>query len=227
MSQWERFIDTFFNRSVIVQYLPDIFKGIWITLELSVLIVIFGILLGCILAVLRVYKVRAISFCIIIFADIFRALPPLVLILIVFFGLPNAGIFLSSFLVLFVVLTLVLAAFSEEILWAGLTSVDSGQWEAARSTGLSLNQALIWIILPQAFRLAIPPLTNRAIAITKMTALGTVIGVPDILNQATTAQSFSGNASPLMVAAIAYIIIFLPLVIASRRLEYKFSWKKA
>ena len=128
---------------------------------------------------------------------------------------------------LFVVLTLVLAAFSEEILWAGLTSVDSGQWEAARSSGLSLTQALIWIILPQAFRLAIPPLTNRAIAITKMTALGTVIGVPDILNQATTAQSFSGNASPLMVAAIAYIVIFLPLVIASRRLEYKFSWKKA
>ena len=123
--------------------------------------------------------------------------------------------------------TLVLAAFSEEIIWAGLTSVDSGQWKAARSTGLSLNQTLIWIILPQAFRLAIPPLTNRAIAITKMTALGTVIGVPDILNQATTAQSFSGNASPLMIAAIIYVVIFLPLVVASRWLEEKFSWRKA
>lgn len=227
MSQWERFIDTFFNSAVIVQYLPNIFQGIWITLELSILIVICGTLLGSILAVLRVYKIPPISIFIIIFADIFRALPPLVLILIVFFGLPNAGIYLSSFLVLFVVLTLVLAAFAEEILWAGLTSVDNGQWEAARSSGLSLNQALIWIVLPQAFRLAIPPLTNRAIAITKMTALGTVIGVPDILNQATTAQSFSGNASPLMIAAIVYVIIFLPLVIASRWLEEKFSWRKA
>ena len=149
------------------------------------------------------------------------------IILIAFFGLPSAGVYLSSFFVLFIILTLVLAAFSEEIVWAGLTSVDSGQWKAARSTGLSLNQTLIWIILPQAFRLAIPPLTNRAIAITKMTALGTVIGVPDILNQATTAQSFSGNASPLMIAAIIYVIIFLPLVIASRWLEEKFSWRKA
>ena len=227
MSQWERFVDTFFNRAVIVQYLPDIFQGIWITLELSILIVIFGILLGSILAVLRVYKIFPLSITIIIFADVFRALPPLVLILIVFFGLPSAGIYLSSFLVLFVVLTLVLAAFAEEILWAGLTSVDNGQWEAARSSGLSLNQTLSWIVLPQAFKLAIPPLTNRAIAITKMTALGTVIGVPDILNQATTAQSFSGNASPLMIAAIAYVMIFLPLVIASRWLEEKFAWKKA
>jgi len=227
MSQWERFTDTFFNRAVIVQYLPDIYYGILITLELSILIVIFGILLGTCLAVLRVYKILPLSLCIIVFADVFRALPPLVLILIAFFGLPNAGIYLSSFLVLFLILTLVLAAFSEEIIWAGLTSVDSGQWKAARSTGLSLNQTLIWVILPQAFRLAIPPLTNRAIAITKMTALGTVIGVPDILNQATTAQSFSGNASPLMVAAIIYVIIFLPLVVASRWLEEKFSWRKA
>ena len=227
MSQWERFVDTFFNRAVIIQYLPDIFQGIWITLELSILIVIFGTLLGSVLAVLRVYKIFALSISIIIFADVFRALPPLVLILIVFFGLPNAGIYLSSFLVLFVVLTLVLAAFAEEILWAGLTSVAHGQWEAARSSGLSLNQTLIWIVLPQAFKLAVPPLTNRAIAITKMTALGTVIGVPDILNQATTAQSFSGNASPLMIAAIAYVIIFLPLVIASRWLEEKFAWRKA
>ena len=227
MSQWERFVDTFFNRAVIVQYLPDIFQGIWITLELSILIVIFGTLLGSFLAVLRVYKIFPLSITIIIFADVFRALPPLVLILIVFFGLPSAGIYLSSFLVLFVVLTLVLAAFAEEILWAGLTSVDNGQWEAARSSGLSLNQTLSWIVLPQAFKLAIPPLTNRAIAITKMTALGTVIGVPDILNQATTAQSFSGNASPLMIAAIAYVMIFLPLVIASRWLEEKFAWKKA
>ena len=84
MTQWERFTDTFFNRAVIIQYLPDIYHGIWITLELSILIVIFGILLGTCLAVFRVYKILPLSFCIIVFADVFRALPPLVLILIVF-----------------------------------------------------------------------------------------------------------------------------------------------
>lgn len=226
MTQWERFLDTFFNAAVLTRYAPDILAGVWVTVQLSILIVIVGIGLGAGLAMLRAYRVRLLSLLIVIFADVFRALPPLVLILIAFFGLPNAGIMLSSFLVLFLVLTLTLAAFAEEIVWAGLTSVDRGQWEAARSTGLGFTQALVWVALPQAVRLAIPPLTNRAIAITKMTALGTVIGVPDILNQATTAQSFSGNASPLMLAALAYVALFLPFVILARWLERRFAWKK-
>ena len=227
MSQWERFVDTFLNRAVLAQYAPDILKGVWVTIELSLMIVVIGTFLGTVLAMIRAYEIRILTGFIVVFADVFRALPPLVLILIIFFGLPNAGIFLSSFLVLFLVLMLILAAFSEEIIWAGITSVDRGQWEASRSTGLGFSQSLIWVVLPQAMRLAIPPLTNRAIAITKMTALGTVIGVPDILNQATTAQSFSGNASPLMLAAMAYVLLFLPLVIMSRWLEHKFAWRKA
>ena len=227
MSQWERFVDTFLNRAVLAQYAPDILKGVWVTIELSLMIVVIGTFLGTVLALIRAYEIRILTGFIVVFADVFRALPPLVLILIIFFGLPNAGIFLSSFLVLFLVLMLILAAFSEEIIWAGITSVDRGQWEASRSTGLGFSQSLIWVVLPQAMRLAIPPLTNRAIAITKMTALGTVIGVPDILNQATTAQSFSGNASPLMLAAMTYVLLFLPLVIMSRWLEHKFAWRKA
>ena len=227
MSQWERFVDTFLNRAVLAQYAPDILKGVWVTIELSLMIVVIGTFLGTFLAMMTAYEIRILTGFIVVFADVFRALPPLVLILIIFFGLPNAGIFLSSFLVLFLVLMLILAAFSEEIIWAGITSVDRGQWEASRSTGLGFSQSLIWVVLPQAMRLAIPPLTNRAIAITKMTALGTVIGVPDILNQATTAQSFSGNASPLMLAAMAYVLLFLPLVIMSRWLEHKFAWRKA
>jgi len=227
MTQWERFLDTFFNPTVLAKYAPDILAGVWVTVQLSILIVIAGIALGTVLAMLRAYQLRLVSLAIVVFADVFRAVPPLVLILIAFFGLPNAGIFLSSFVVLFLVLTLALAAFAEEIVWAGITSVDRGQWEAARSTGLGFSQALTWVVLPQAVRLAIPPLTNRAIAITKMTALGTVIGVPDILNQATTAQSFSGNASPLMLAALAYVALFLPFVILARWLESRFAWRKA
>ncbi|MBS0122694.1 amino acid ABC transporter permease [Thetidibacter halocola] len=227
MTQWERFLDTFFNAAVLAKYTPAILQGVWVTVWLSVLIVLAGIGLGVALAVIRSFGWRLASFAIVVFADVMRAVPPLVLILIVFFGLPNAGIFLSSFFVLFVVLALVLAAFAEEIVWAGITSVDKGQWEAARSTGLGFGQSLAFVVLPQALRMGIPPLTNRAIAITKMTALGTVIGVPDILNQATTAQSFSGNASPLMLAAVVYVALFLPLVILSRWLENRFAWRKA
>jgi polar amino acid transport system permease protein len=227
MSNFERFLDTFFNVTVLAKYAPAILSGVGVTITLSILIIVVGMVAGTLLACLRAYQIRPLSFFIVIYVDIFRALPPLVLILLIFFGLPSVGILLSSFMVLFVVLSFILAAFAEEIIWAGITSVDQGQWEAARSTGLGFTEALIYVVMPQAIRLAIPPLTNRAIAITKMTALGTVIGVPDILNQASTAQSFSGNASPLMLAALAYVLLFLPFVVLSRLLESRYSWRKA
>lgn len=219
------FLDQFLNQAVLAKYTPLILKGAGVTVILSIMIVLVGIVLGALLACLRAYHIKSLSFLIVVFADVLRALPPLVLILLVYFGLPNLGVVLSSFTVLFLVLSLVLAAFAEEIVWAGITSMPKGQWEAARSTGLSFTQTLGFVVLPQAVRIVIPPLTNRAIAITKMTALGMVIGVPDILGQATTAQSFSANASPLTLAAIAYVVIFLPLVIASRWLEQRFAQK--
>jgi polar amino acid transport system permease protein len=129
--------------------------------------------------------------------------------------------------VLWLVLSLVLAAFVEEIVWAGILSIRKGQWDAARSTGLGFLATMTHVILPQAVRLTIPPLTNRTIAITKNTALGTVIGVGEILNQATTAVSFTGNATPLMVGAIAYLIIFIPVVAAGGWIERRFAWKRA
>ena len=141
-------------------------------------------------------------------------------------GLPNVGIYLPSFAVLWLVLSLVLAAFCEEIFWAGILSVPKGQWEAARSTGLGFVGALAYVVLPQALRLTVPPITNRTIAITKNTALGTVIGVGEILNQATTAQSFSGNATPLMMGAIAYVMLFIPVVVLGRSLETRFAWRR-
>src|SRR5436190_1165795 len=95
------------------------------------------------------------------------------------------------------------------------------------ATGLALAQTLGHVGLPQAVRLAVPPLTNRTIAITKNTALGSVIGVPEILSVATTEQSFSGNATPLMLGAIAYVVLFIPVVMLGRWIETKFSWRRA
>ena len=221
------FIQTFFNGAVIARYLPDILKGTLVTVEIAAAVVITGIVLGLALALLRSFRLRAVNAPLVVFVDIMRALPPLVLVLIVYFGLPNVGISLSSFAVLWLVLSLVLAGFAEEIFWAGILSVRQGQWEAARSTGLTYAQALLYVILPQAVRLTVPPLTNRTIAITKNTALGMVIGVPEILNQATTAQSFSGSATPLMMGALAYLALFVPVVIVGRWIETRFAWRRA
>ncbi len=226
MGARSRFIDTFFKWDVIERYFPAIANGMVVTIEVAVAVVVTGILLGLALAVLRSFRIRVVNALIVVFVDVFRALPPLVLILLVFFGLPNLGVNLPSFLVLWLVLALVLAAFAEEIFWAGILSIPKGQWEAARSTGLTFLGTLAYIILPQAIRLTVPPLTNRTIAITKNTALGTVIGVAEILNQATTAESFSGSATPLMMGAIAYLILFVPVVAFGRFLETRFAWRR-
>ncbi|MBC7136365.1 MAG: amino acid ABC transporter permease [Oceanibaculum nanhaiense] len=227
MNGLDIFLDAFFNQKVIDKYLPDILWGMVVTVQVALAVVATGIVLGLGLAAIRSFHIRPLNWLIVGFVDIFRALPPLVVILIVYFGLPNVGISLSSFAVLWLVLSLVLAAFSEEIFWAGIASIRKGQWEAARSTGLTLAQTLAYIILPQAVRITVPPLTNRTIAITKNTALGAVIGVPEILMQAQTAQSFSGNATPLLLGSLAYVALFVPVVILGRWLETRFAWDRA
>lgn len=227
MTQFEAFVDTFFNTAVMHRYLPDIIEGFFVTCGIALLVVFTGLSLGLLLAVLRSYRLKWLNLFIVIGVDLLRALPPLVLILIIYFGLPNLGLTLSSYFVLWLVLSLVLAAFAEEIFWAGILSVNPGQWLAARSTGLGFFETLIYIVLPQAVRLTIAPLTNRTIAITKNTALGMVIGVGELLNQATTAQSFSGNATPLMMATIAYLVLFVPVVYVGRWIETRYAWKRA
>jgi polar amino acid transport system permease protein len=226
MSSWSRFVETFLNAQVMHKYLPDILSGVVVTIELALLVVVTGIAAGLTLALLRSLGIRPLNWLIIAVVDLFRSLPPLVVIVLIYFGLPSAGLAPSGFVSTWLSLAFVLMAFSEEIFWAGITSVDRGQWEAARSTGLSFGQTLINVVLPQAFRLAIPPLTNRTIAITKGTALGTVVAVTEILGQASSAVSNSYNPSPLMMGAAAYLVLFLPVVVAGRWIETRFAWKR-
>jgi polar amino acid transport system permease protein len=226
MSTWDRFVETFFNAKVMAKYLPDILSGMVVTIELAVLIVVSGLFAGLVLALLRALAIRPLNWLIIFVVDLFRSLPPLVIIVLIYFGLPAAGVSPSGFVSTWLSLALVLMAFSEEIFWAGITSIPKGQWEASRSTGLSFGQTLINVVLPQALRLTIPPLTNRTIAITKGTALGTVVAVAEILGQASSAVSNSYNPSPLMMGAAAYLVLFLPVVVAARWIETKFAWKR-
>ena len=226
MTTWDRFLDTFFNGKVMLKYLPDILWGMVVTVELAALIVLSGLAAGLALALLRSLAIRPLNWLIIFIVDLFRSLPPLVIIVLMYFGLPYADISPSGFVSTWLSLAFVLMAFSEEIFWAGITSVHKGQWEAARSTGLSFGETLMNVVLPQALRLTIPPLTNRTIAITKGTALGTVVAVSEILGAASSAMSNSYNPSPLMMGAAAYLVLFLPVVVLARRLERRFAWKR-
>jgi polar amino acid transport system permease protein len=222
-SAWGRFADTFLNGRVMLHALPDIAAGLLTTVELAALVVLCGLLAGLALALLRSGGVRVLNWLIVGVVDLFRALPPLVVIVLVYFGLPAVGPTPSGFVSTWASLSCVLAAFSEEIFWAGITAVPRGQWEAARSTGLPWADAMRHVVLPQAMRLCVPPLTNRTIAITKNTALGSVVALPEVLAQAQSAVSFTYNPSPLLLGAAAYLLLFLPVVVFGRWVERRFA----
>jgi polar amino acid transport system permease protein len=221
-----RFADTFLNWEVMAQYAPKIVEGLFVTIHLAAVVVVSGIAAGLLLAIMRTLRLRLVNFFIMLAVDVLRALPPLVLIMILYFALPTVGIKFSGFVATWLALSAILAAFSEEIFWAGILAVPRGQWEAARSTGLGFMQTMNHVVLPQAVRLTIPPLTNRTIAITKGTALGATVAVGEILYQAQTGYSFSYNPSPLTLGAIAYLILFIPVVWFGRWVETRFAWKR-
>jgi polar amino acid transport system permease protein len=223
---WDGFAFSFLNAQVAAEYWPKIAEGLLVTLALAALIIAAGLALGLLLAVLRCLAIRPLNWAIIFLVDLFRALPPLVLIVLIYFGLPAAGIGLSGFAATWLALTLVLMAFAEEIFWGSICAVPRGQWEAGRALGLHFLPTLVRIVLPQAIRIAIPPLTNRTIAITKGTALGSVVAVAEILGAAQSAMAFSGNPTPLMLGAIAYLLLFLPVVVAGRWIETRFAWRR-
>ncbi|MBP9736067.1 MAG: amino acid ABC transporter permease [Rhodoferax sp.] len=213
----------FFNFELIRPYLPQLWSGFLLTLGMAVATVVSGIALGLALAVVRAHQIKPINALIVVFIDIFRAIPQLVVIVVVYFALPAAGITLSPVVATVTGLALILAAFAEEIFWGGFGAIARGQWEAARSTGMSFSQALISVVLPQVLRNNIAPLTNRAIGITKGTALGSVIAVPELLNVASSVQSTIANPTPMMVSAVLFCLIFLPFVRLTRWLETHFN----
>ncbi len=218
----DRFADQFINPAIWARHWGEMVGAIGLTVHLTVLVLVSGLLLGAVLALLRVAVPFWLRLPIILFADLFRALPPLVILVMIYFALPLLGVRVSGFDSAWLGLTLVLAAFTEEILYGSLRSVSRGQWEAARSTGFGFIATLLIFIFPQALRIAVAPLTNRTIAIAKNTALGSVIAVPEILNVAMSALSFSANSTPLTMAALLYLLLFAPLVVLSRWIERRF-----
>ena len=226
LSSLDRFLASFFNAEVAARYVAPMIDGMLLTMGLGLCVIATGLVLGLALAVLRIQHVKLINGFIIAFADIFRALPPLVVIILLFFAFPYIELSMSAFTATWLALSLVLAAFTEEIFWAGMLAIPKGQWEAARSTGMGSWGTLVHVVLPQAVRMTVPPLTNRTIAITKGTALGSVVALHELLNVSSSASSEAGNATPLVMGAVAYLILFIPFVVLGRWVETRFAWKR-
>jgi len=212
-------IQTFFNPEIIVASWPIVLAGLRNTVLLSLLVVPLGLSGGLILALLASVKAPAVRWPLMAWVDFFRAFPPLVLLILLFAGLPFAGLELGGFACVAVAFFLNTGAYYGEILRAGIDSVPAGQVEAARSTGLSRLQAMAFVVLPQAVRNVLPDLLSNTLEVVKLTSLGSVVAVPELLYQARQAQSITYNPTPIVVAAAIYFLLLWPVVRLLSRLE--------
>jgi polar amino acid transport system permease protein len=216
------FFDTFLNMAVLRRSLPMLLDGLWLTLQLGAASIIAGLALGLVVALLGLYAVKPVRLLMRLYIDIFRSIPLLVLLIVIYYALPFLGLRLSSFASAMTALTLVSGAYTAEIFRAGIEAIPHGQFEAAEALGLNQRQAMFDVILPQAVRIVIPPLTNNSINVIKDTALASVVAMPDLLKQATQAQALTANPSPLIGAALIYIAFLWPLVLFVSYLERRY-----
>ncbi len=211
-------IDVFFNLGVLQRALPLLLSGLWITILLGAVSIVLGLALGLLLVMLRLYGPRPVRMLAGGYINLFRALPLLVLLVLIYYALPFLGIRLTSFAAAAAALSLVSGAYTAEIFRAGIEAVPLGQFEASAALGLRRWRVMRSVILPQAIRIVIPPLTSNGINVLKDTALASVVAMPDLLKQATQAQALFANPSPLVGAAILYAALLLPLVALVGRL---------
>lgn len=228
-ADWGTIQRTFFNPEIMAAMMPEaITIGARNTLIYTFGAFSFGFVLALILALMRLSPVGPYRWFATVYIELFRGVPALITIFVVAFGVPLAfgqgwripgGILGTGS----VALGLVAAAYMAETMRSGIEAVPYGQAEAARSLGMSSGKAMWFIILPQAFRIIIPPLTNELVLLLKDTSLLFVIGTTPVTKELTKfgrdILAQTANATPLTVAALLYLVITLPLTFMVRRLE--------
>jgi polar amino acid transport system permease protein len=217
---------TFFNLDIIRQMWPLLLSGLWRTLILSLVGIPLGLLAGIILAALSTSRSVVIGRLRAIWVDVFRAIPPLVLLILLYSGLPFVGINIPAALAVIIVIILNTGAYYGEILRAGVESISRGQVEAARSSGLSQWQSFIYIVLPQAIRNVFPDLISNSLQVVQLTSIAAVVAIPELLFQAKQIQAITFNATPIVAAAGIYFVMLWPVVrlisyLENRALAYK------
>ena len=207
-------IQQYFDWDAARPYLGDLARGFWVTIQIALLAEVIALALGLFLAVLR--RAGWVRFLAIAYINFFRAVPALLVLIIMYVSFPFLPIpvveDLTGFQIGFIGLGLVYAAYIAEVYRAGIESVDRGQTEAARSLGMSNGQTMRLVIVPQAVRRVLPPLMNDFIALTKDVALVSVIAVQDVVGVARDAQAVTFNSTTLTVAVVFYLVFTLPLI---------------
>ncbi len=218
-AQWGRLKNFFFNWGKLKGNWWILRNGLGVTLFLALISGIGSVVIGLLVAILRSYNNYTLDIFLKAYIDIFRSIPMIVIMVILFFALPFAGISLGPILSTVVALSLGYGAYTSESFRAGIESVHSGQIEAARSLGLSRWQTIRKIILPQAIPVVIPPLTGNLVAMLKDTAVASVVAAPELLKRARELYTSKTNPTPLVAAALIYLAVLIPLVRLVNMLE--------
>lgn len=205
-------VEQFFNLDIMAQAWPSILSGLWVTLKVCLVVIPLGLLGGLLVALACLSTNRPLRWFAIFMVDLLRSIPPLVLLIFVYSGLPFAGIRLEPFAAVAVAFLLNNSAYYGEVYRAGILSVDKGQSEAARSTGMSASSTFVYVVLPQAVRNVLPDLLSNTIEVVKLTSLASVVSLGEMLYRADMARSITYNASPIVLAAAVYLVLLIPFV---------------
>ena len=215
----------YFDVSYMIQAFPQLLNYVHVTVLITVISAILGVILGSIIAIIRLKKVPVLNQLFIVFISFMRGTPFLVQLFLIYFGVPeimsHMGLNMKNvpgLVFVYAVFTLHIAAYSAEIMRSSIDAVAPGEKEAAKSLGMTEFQSYVRIILPQAFTMSIPPLTNLVIGMLKGTALIFNVGVVDIMG---------GNSQRYLElfvdAAIIYGILIIIVSLLGRLLEKRFT----
>ncbi|MEZ2220176.1 amino acid ABC transporter permease [Rhizobium sp. RCC_161_2] len=221
------FVDTFFNSDVMISAFPQLLRGLWMTIALGVVSIIIGVSAGLVVSLIRLYAPKPIRLLMVGFIDIMRAMPMLVVLILIYYALPFVGISFSAWWSAILGFSIVLAAYSAEVFRSGIESVPRGQFEAAAALGIPFLITLYKVVLPQAIRIVIPPTTSNCVSMFKDTSLASTVALPELLKEGQNAQGFYANPSPLIMAALIYVILLWPMVRLVSVLEKRFKSEQA
>jgi polar amino acid transport system permease protein len=201
---------------------PDLIEGTIITIQLTLVALALGVVVGLPAALARVYGGPWLRRFAVTYIEIFRGTPLLVQLFVVYYGLPDLGITFSRFAAAYITLGLNSGAYQAEYFRGAIQAIGSGQMVAARAIGMTQIKAIRYIILPQAVRLALPAWSNEAISMVKYTAIVFLIAVPDLMTKAKILSSRYFNPIPVYITvAIMYIILVAIFTVIVRNIERK------
>jgi len=201
-----------FNINIFIESIPYLLRGALVTLRLSIISVGIGVVLGLFIGLARISKRYIFRIPATLYVEVIRGTPLLMQLLIIYYALPSFGINLGAITAAIVGLSINSAAYTGEIFRGGIQSIEKGQMEAARSLGMSYFQAMRYVILPQAFRRILPPLTNEFVSMLKESSIASTLAVTELLRAGREIVAWKANVfSPFLGVTIIYLLMTLPL----------------